>query len=115
MAQIIGKFRRGECKKCGKCCKYDRIVVQHPSSEEKKYYEKRAIQLWEVSDGFVMIINSRCPYLAEDNTCSIWSTDIYPDVCRLYPKDEKSMFIEDCGFHWKVEPLTPENKNDVME
>lgn len=105
MPTIIGPVRKGECKKCGKCCMYDRITVPHATPEEKEYYSKRAAQLWEVDDGFVIIIHNRCPYLAEDNTCSIYGTDEYPKVCRNYPADEESLFIEDCGFYFEIDEM----------
>jgi Fe-S-cluster containining protein len=45
-----------------------------------------------------------CPYLSEDNRCSVYGTDKRPAICASYPETPLSFVYEKCAWHpWKEE------------
>lgn len=99
-------IRKGECKKCGKCCKYERVCMTDLSEEGIYYYSMRAAYTKNVDGALWMMLYSRCPYLLSDNTCSIYNTDKYPEICDRYPDSQAAVYIEDCGYYWEEEDVS---------
>ncbi len=45
-----------------------------------------------------------CPYIGEDNRCTIYGTDKRPDICAQYPETPLSFVYEKCAWKpWKDE------------
>lgn len=45
-----------------------------------------------------------CPYIGEDNRCTIYGTDKRPDICASYPETPLSFVYEKCAWRpWKDE------------
>lgn len=51
-----------------------------------------------------------CPYLGEDNRCSVYGTDKRPSICQSYPETPLSFVYEKCA--WK--PWKDETHQDTL-
>ena len=70
------------CSKCGTCCKYQVVEVQHQiyTQSDMNYYNYHDI-IFERKNRNVdyKLIPCRCKYLGEDNLCKIFHNR--PDIC----------------------------------
>ena len=85
------------CSQCGNCCKQENILItggdlfsiaRHLGITEKEFYDKylTTAKSWSRYDGFIKLIDGKCPFLIEKPTdrynCSIY--EYRPQSCRLY-------------------------------
>lgn len=99
----MGKMvRKGECKACGKCCKYERVVVPYTPALEN-YYKIRAHKVVREGNKLVVWLNSRCKFLDDNNKCMIHDFAIYPILCRVFPTVPEGLYIDDCGYYFEEE------------
>jgi Fe-S-cluster containining protein len=86
-----------DCTKCANCCKTLHPVVtneditriaQHLGIAEDRFI---AAYLEQDEDGGYRIKKSPCPFLADDNRCTIY--DERPEKCRGYPFTDKPDFV----------------------
>jgi len=97
------KIRKGECKKCGKCCRYFLMGVRKEEDIDREYAKVRGIKV--INDG-----KGNCSLLAEfpclcyeDNPmphCTIYPAR--PPSCRAYPQKEEDL-IPGCGYYFEEE------------
>ena len=77
-----------DCCNCGNCCKY--VVVYIPSS----MFGTKDIQ-WYLCHGCSFVMNedkdlvgikvpNRCRCLDENNKCTIYNTELFPETCRKF-------------------------------
>ena len=91
---------KGQCKKCGKCCKEIRIKLRN-----KKHFKiiqflfplYRQFYIIKVDDKENLVLG--CKHLNDNGTCNIYK--FRPLVCRNYPMNPPSFFsetIDGCGY-----------------
>lgn len=115
------------CHMCGMCCRlasseysYDElqaraeagdsfaqqftsIFLPYASTEaaERKYPEVTAAVQSEAGQDVYFY---HCPYIGEDNRCTIYGTDKRPEICASYPETPLSFVYEKCAWRpWKDE------------
>jgi len=55
-------------------------------------------------DGEERIFFYHCPYVGEDNRCTVYGTDKRPAICESYPETPLSFMYENCAWKpWKEE------------
>ncbi|MBT8220286.1 MAG: YkgJ family cysteine cluster protein [Bacteroidia bacterium] len=82
-------FARINCLNCANCCKTtgplfvpsDIARISKKLGIKQKQFKQAYLRIDE--DGDVVLQSLPCPFLLEDNTCSIY--DIAPKACREYP------------------------------
>lgn len=90
-------FREIDCLSCANCCKttspiftdkdIDRLAA-HFKIKAVDFYDK---YLRTDEDGDQVLQSSPCPFLMEDNKCSVY--DVRPKACREYPHtNRKKMY-----------------------
>lgn len=58
----------------------------------------------EEADGEEKIFFYHCPYVGEDNRCTVYGTDKRPAICKSYPETPLSFVYEKCAWKpWKNE------------
>lgn len=105
--------RKGECKKCGNCCRNITFVVDGELIKTEKQFEE--LKEWKryyhnfFPSGFdergAMLFTCKC--LKPDNTCSMYW--LRAKGCREYPKVDKKFLVnggkplDGCGFYFEPE------------
>ncbi len=102
---------KGECIKCGECCRqlllvHDGKVVQTAAQFEElleKYPEYRNFRIKGIDDDGDMRFECTC--LEPDNTCSIHPRR--PAICADYPRQgmflKEGKLLEGCGYNAEPE------------
>lgn len=109
--------RKGECKRCGHCCMYERLLMS--TNEDQKditYRRTRATTSKEYGEeGLIVLIQQQmCPYLSIKKKgkdkgkymCRLHpsvSSGGRPEKCDEYPKNPGDQLSEDCGYYWEEE------------
>lgn len=121
------------CHMCGMCCRlassessYEELQARAARGDEfarqfasiflpyasreaarEKYPEVVAAMLAEAAEeaeGEEKIHFYHCPYIGEDNRCTIYGTDKRPAICESYPETPLSFVYEKCAWRpWKDE------------
>lgn len=102
--------RKGDCHKCGECCKTVRITAvlsnainQHRSLEEAiLYYQYRDIKVMgtdPLNDYLFLELPIRCKQLDHRNKCQIYNQpELKPILCHIYPTEKDN--IPDCAYQF---------------
>jgi len=96
-------FSEMDCLQCANCCKSIPPIVSKRDS--KRIASELGITVKEFSDKFLrvdsdgdtVINQSPCPFLQEDNKCSIY--DVRPNACRQYPHSGDFQFFKNISHH----------------
>lgn len=121
------------CHMCGMCCRmashdasYEELQARAATGDDfaRQFtsiflpYESRKVarrkapevveavlaEAGEESEGEERIFFYHCPYLGEDNRCSVYGTDKRPAICASYPETPLSFVYEKCAWKpWKDE------------
>jgi Fe-S-cluster containining protein len=121
------------CHMCGMCCSlassdtsYEELVkrAEHGDEFARQFtsiflpYESREAarkrapdvvdavlaEATEEAEGEERIFFYHCPYLGEDNRCSVYGTDKRPSICASYPETPLAFVYEKCAWRpWKDE------------
>lgn len=123
------KSTRGKCHMCGVCCSlassefsYQELqdkaqqgdwfasqfisVFQPYESHEaaRNKFPEVVSEILEQTDGDAHFYY--CPYLSEDNKCSIYNDPRRPQLCADYPETPLILMYKNCGYQpWKTEML----------
>ena len=98
-------FNDFDCLSCANCCKtLPALISKRDIKRIAKHmdlmpaeFEDKYIRLDE--DGDMVIDGAPCPFLQEDNKCSIY--DVRPSACRQYPHSGESQFYAHIELHRK--------------
>jgi Fe-S-cluster containining protein len=91
-------FKTINCLECGNCCKsYSprfkqpdiKRIAKHLKMKEGDF-AKAYLKLDEEND--YVLLKQPCPFLGEDNYCSIY--DLRPSDCRRYPYTDEDVIIK---------------------
>lgn len=91
-------FERIDCMQCANCCKNYSPRFKTPDlkriSKHLKMRESDFIQTYLVVDeeGDFVVNSKPCPFLATDNSCSIYEER--PSDCRRFPYTDEDVFIK---------------------
>jgi len=106
------KVRKGECKRCGKCCRYlmvgtnkagyygDQLIT---GFVDKEYLRARGLQA-VVGGGYMKIV-AELPCLCLNSEGSVPECMIYPArpiSCQIYPAREEDL-LPGCGYYFEEE------------
>ncbi|MFN3940966.1 MAG: YkgJ family cysteine cluster protein, partial [Chitinophagales bacterium] len=90
-------FRQTNCLDCARCCKtHSPIILQSDIQRISKYIRMRphvfmSQYLMLDADADWVFYSTPCPFLAQDNTCTIY--EVRPKACREYPHtDRKKLY-----------------------
>ena len=89
-------FTKIDCLSCGNCCKSIKPLITEKDKEKISAYMKLSIEEIELkyleldSDNEWTVNNSPCPFLSENNECSIY--EFRPEACRSFPHTHKDGF-----------------------
>ncbi len=133
MQSVQARRNALSCHMCGMCCRlasseysyeqlqaraadgdefarqFTRIFLPYASREiaMTRYPEVVRAMLAEVgeeADGEETVFFYHCPYIGEDNRCSIYGTEKRPAICESYPETPLSFVYEKCAWRpWKDE------------
>jgi uncharacterized protein len=111
-------FQIVDCTRCANCCKtmdvaltdkdITRIAGHLGMTTEDfiaKYLEPGEEQGYDEEKGCLWIRQKPCPFLGEDNRCTIY--DLRPAVCRDYPYTDKKEFTTRSHGHSRNALLCP--------
>ncbi len=82
-------FQKIECLKCANCCKTTGpLFTPSDIGRLAKHFRMKPMQFSETylrrdEDGDMVLKSVPCPFLGDDNYCSVY--DIRPKACREYP------------------------------
>jgi Fe-S-cluster containining protein len=130
--QVIEAYKNQfSCHMCGMCCRmashdasyeelqaraangdtfarqFTSIFLPYESRETARRTAPEVVaavlaEAGEEADGEERIFFYHCPYLGEDNRCSIFGTDKRPAICASYPETPLSFVYEKCAWKpWK--------------
>ena len=91
-------FQEIDCLKCGNCCKttspgmHDKDVERLAKHLRIKPGEVIDRYMEMDSDGEYVFRSAPCPFLGEDNYCSVYSSR--PTACREYPHTNRKRFYQ---------------------
>lgn len=91
-------FQEIDCTKCANCCKslgplFTEADIQHISKHFKMKmpaFENMFLQVDE--DGDKIFQSMPCPFLGDDNLCSIY--DVRPKACREFPHTDRKKIYQ---------------------
>lgn len=131
LQQIEAYKQTFDCHMCGMCCsmassdaRYEELVKRAANGDEfarqftsiflpyssREAARQRAphvvdavlAEASEEAEGEEHIYFYHCPYLGEDNRCSVYGTDKRPSICASYPETPLSFVYEKCAWRpWK--------------
>lgn len=99
-------FSKIDCLQCANCCKNYSPRFKSPDikriSKLLKMKEGEFVEtyLWEDEEGDFVLKNLPCPFLASDNTCTIYENR--PSDCRRFPYTDEDVIV-------RRQPLTLKN------
>lgn len=91
-------FREIDCTKCANCCKIlGPLFTESDISRIAKHFRMRLpvfedMYLRVDEDNDKVFKSMPCPFLGEDNLCSIY--DIRPKACREFPHTDRKKFYQ---------------------
>ena len=91
-------FNKLNCLECANCCKIlgplltDKDIARIATALKIRPSEFTSKLLFLDEDGDYVFKSMPCPFIAEDNYCTIY--DIRPKACREYPHTEQPGFIK---------------------
>ena len=96
-------FQEMDCLTCANCCKS--IPPMLSNRDTKRLAKHLGLTPNLFSDKYTIIDNdgdlvmnaSPCPFLQEDNKCSVY--EVRPAACRLYPHSGEALFIKNKTHH----------------
>jgi Fe-S-cluster containining protein len=121
------------CHQCGMCCRmassessYDELTAKAQAGDDfarqftsvfLPYASREAARQMapdvvsavlaeasEAAEGQENIFFYHCPYLGEDNRCTVYGTDKRPNICASYPETPLDFIYKDCAWKpWKEE------------
>lgn len=120
---------KGKCHMCGVCCKlassefdfdslkakaaqgdsfasqFTSIFIPYETVEEvQALFPELVTDMLEQTEGPVYFYH--CPYLDEQNRCSIYNDPKRPDICAEYPQTPLTLMYKNCGYQpWKNEMM----------
>ena len=133
LKQIEAYKQTFNCHMCGMCCslassdapyeellqrakngdefaqQFTSIFLPYPSREAARKRASHVVdavlaEAAEEPEGEEHIYFYHCPYLGEDNRCSVYGTDKRPSICASYPETPLSFVYEKCAWRpWKDE------------
>ncbi len=118
-----------QCHSCGVCCKlassefsyleleqrakqgdrfateFTSIFLPYPSQEKaKEAYPELVSDVLRLSGDPEGVYFYHCPYIGEDNRCSIYGTSKRPSICSSYPDTPLTFIYDKCAWApWKQE------------
>ncbi|NNE27625.1 MAG: YkgJ family cysteine cluster protein [Saprospiraceae bacterium] len=98
-------FQKFDCLTCANCCKSlpalmsnrDVKRIANHLSLSPQVFKEKFIRVDE--DGDNVIDGAPCPFLLDDNRCSIY--EVRPAACRQYPHTGGKQFFEHLNLHRK--------------
>jgi len=111
------KVRKGECKRCGKCCRYLYIGKYNPKDVDEEYLRARGLIWLTDGDGLVRVYaNLPCLCYNEEEGpfphCEIYPAR--PLSCKAYPVSEDDL-IPGCGYYFVEEDEEKEKPNEEID
>lgn len=91
-------FDRINCLECANCCKtISPILIDRDIQRISKYLKLKpsefTFQNLKIDEEGEYVFNqSPCPFLMEDNSCSIY--EVRPRACKEYPHTDRKRFIQ---------------------
>lgn len=91
-------FKHIDCLACANCCKsISPIVTDKDIQRVSKYLKQKPSDFVTTylnldADGDYVFQNQPCPFLGEDNYCSIY--DVRPKACAEYPHTDRRKFYQ---------------------
>ncbi len=113
------EFERTDCLDCGNCCKTTSPIftekdvsriAKHLRMKDQKFIEQ---YLQRDEDDFMVLKESPCTFLNNDNTCFIY--DVRPKACKEYPHTDRKKFIQITNLTLKNTEVCPAVFNIVEE
>lgn len=98
-------FSEIDCLKCANCCKSLPALItsadiqrisRHMGMKESEFVREYTTT---DDDGDRVLKGAPCPFLQEDNACSIY--EYRPRACRQYPHTGNNQFVDNLGLHAK--------------
>ena len=89
-------FEKIDCLQCANCCNTTSpIVTDKDTNRIAKHLKMKAATfeqqyLYKDSDGDFVFQSTPCPFLGEDNYCSIY--EVRPKACSEYPHTDRKKF-----------------------
>ena len=105
------EFERTDCLKCGNCCRTagplftDQDIRRISRHLRLKPGEFTAQYLRLDEDGDHVLQQLPCPFLGQDNYCSIY--EVRPKACREYPHTDRRKFHQIHGLTMKNMAICP--------
>lgn len=120
---------QGGCHMCGACCslassqfspaelrakaqagdvfaeQFTRVFLPYASPEAaRQRFPDTVTEILEQTQGDVHFYH--CPYLSQDNKCTIYKDPRRPDICSTYPETPLILMYKGCGYQpWKEAQL----------
>jgi Fe-S-cluster containining protein len=120
---------KGSCHQCGVCCslassefsyeellakaqngdyfaqQFTSVFIPYESDEAAQArYPELVSEIVEQTGGDVHFYH--CPYLSEDNRCTIYNDPRRPQICADYPETPLILMYKNCGYQpWKSEMM----------
>jgi uncharacterized protein len=104
-------FKKTDCLACANCCKTTSPIF-YPKDIERAAkalrikaadFEKNYLRIDEDND--FVLQSSPCPFLLDDNACSIY--DSRPTACREYPHTNRKNFVQITALTYKNTLVCP--------
>jgi len=91
-------IRKGECKRCGRCCRWLHLFTALESDVDWDFVAAR--ELRSIGNSVVSIYAKNvCHYLI-DNECLIHGKDIHPESCVKFPRSPSDL-LPGCGYYFE--------------
>jgi Fe-S-cluster containining protein len=92
-------YRRGECKRCGRCC--DKSLSQRKYWEAAQRTDDPNVRTFITTDGGRYTGPRICNSLGRNTHCAIYNDR--PPICKVFPRGpEDLVHIKDCGYWFEV-------------
>ena len=95
--------RRGECTKCGECCRYIKFsaTTTSMSSRDKEFLNARGIKVLKskFTGEYFILVPSVCPHL-KGNLCDLHKNG-KPENCRVHPLFPWAHEGINCSYKWR--------------
>jgi uncharacterized protein len=104
-------FEQTNCLSCANCCKTTPALITSEDSNriaahlklKPSIFRQRYVRIDE--DGDEVINSSPCPFLMNDNSCSIY--DIRPRACKEYPHTDRRKMKQILDITWENRSVCP--------
>ncbi|AXT63642.1 YkgJ family cysteine cluster protein [Aquimarina sp. AD10] len=111
------EFEKTDCLACGNCCRttgplfLDKDVERIAKHFRMKSSQFEAQYLRRDEDGDLVLQETPCAFLGDDNYCSIY--DVRPKACREYPHTDRKKFQQISDLTLKNVAICPAAYNIV--